>query len=72
MTAKNVATVETKPVEEVKEPSISLEQELKLHDITKPEPTVLGVFRKTNDSFQWMGKIADNHKAREYGHEFKQ
>jgi Serine/threonine protein kinase len=32
------------------------EAELTLHDITKPEPTVLGVFRKTKDPFQQMGK----------------
>ncbi len=29
--------------------------ELPLHDITKPEPTVPGVFRKTNDPFQTVG-----------------
>ena len=29
--------------------------DLPLHDITKPEPTVPGVFRKTNDPFQAMG-----------------
>jgi Ca2+-binding EF-hand superfamily protein len=28
---------------------------LTLHDITKPEPTVPGVFRKTSDPFQTMG-----------------
>lgn len=32
------------------------ETELTLHDITEPEPTVLGVFRKTKDPFQQMGK----------------
>jgi len=42
-----------------KPPAVEETPELKLHDITKPEPTVLGVFRKTNDPFQWMGKIAD-------------
>lgn len=32
------------------------ESELLLHDITKPEPTMPGVFRKTSDPFQTMGK----------------
>merc|ERR1712038_689298 len=32
------------------------EPELMLHDITKPEPTVPGVFRKTSDPFQTMGQ----------------
>ena len=32
---------------------------MKLNEITKPEPTMAGVCRKTNDPFRWMGKIAD-------------
>lgn len=32
------------------------EPELLLHDITKPEPTIPGVFRKTSDPFQTMGQ----------------
>jgi len=42
------------PVKE--EHSSEDEAELTLHDIHKPEPTVLGVFRKTKDPFQQMGK----------------
>jgi calcium-dependent protein kinase len=50
----------TSPPPETKSiPEEPPEKELKLHDITKPEPTVPGVFRKTNDPFRWMGKIAD-------------
>jgi len=55
--AKSVATNITTPPPP--EPPVPSGQELKLHDIAKPEPTVLGVFRKTNDPFQWMGKITD-------------
>jgi len=32
------------------------ESHLDLHDITDPEPTVLGVFRKSNDPFEHMNK----------------
>jgi hypothetical protein len=32
------------------------EADLPLHDVTKPEPTIPGVFRKTIDPFQTMGQ----------------
>lgn len=53
--AKSVATNITTPPPP--EPPVPSGQELKLHDITKPEPTVLGVFRKTNDPFQVCQQI---------------
>ena len=49
------ATLETEPTRQ-KPIIISHEPEILLHDITKPEPTVPGVFRKTNDPFKVMGQ----------------
>jgi len=42
------------------------EHELQLHDMTKPEPTVVGVFRKTVDPFQVMGKSLNALLGRDY------
>lgn len=42
------------------------EHELQLHDMTKPEPTVVGVFRKTVDPFQVMGQSLNALLGRDY------
>jgi calcium-dependent protein kinase len=55
---KIISTATPVPLQEVEEDRIpdQSEHELHLHDITKPQPTVVGVFRKTSDPFHLMGK----------------
>lgn len=52
--AKSQTTVLEIP--KLRQSAMEPESELLLHDITKPEPTMPGVFRKTSDPFQTMGK----------------